>query len=120
MASALACWKLLVPALEGLSLQPLLENARAKRRPALITYLRGNHAVRTEKWRYIVYRDGSEELYDCEADPMEYTNLANRPLMDKVKEELARWLPRTNAEDKPLREEFDFDYATHTYRYRGK
>jgi arylsulfatase A-like enzyme len=106
--------------LEGLSLRPLLEKPQAQRPPAVITYLKGNHAVRTEKWRYIRYQDGSEELYDCAADRLEHTNLAGRPGMEKLKKELGQWMPSSNAEDKPLRDQFDFDYATHTYRYRGK
>ena len=30
---------------------------------------KGNHAIRTERYRYIRYEDGSEELYDHDADP---------------------------------------------------
>ena len=56
-----------------------------------------NHAVRTEKWRYIQYADGSEELYDHENDPYEWTNLAgDRQYADVIREH-ARWLPKTNA-----------------------
>ena len=32
----------------------------------------GNHTVRTEKWRYIRYADGTEELYDMVRDPNEW------------------------------------------------
>ncbi len=35
--------------------------------------------LRTERWRYIRYSDGSEELYDHENDPHEWSNLANSP-----------------------------------------
>ena len=62
---------------EGLSLAPQLKDAKAPReRPAVTTHNHDNHAVRTEKWRYIRYADGSEELYDVSADPHEWTNLA--------------------------------------------
>ena len=45
------------PGLDGISLKPLLENPNATwNRPALTTYLRGNHAVRDERWRYIRFR----------------------------------------------------------------
>jgi hypothetical protein len=45
------------------SVVSLLRNPKAKReRPALMTYQRGNHAVRSDRWRYIQYADGSEEL----------------------------------------------------------
>jgi len=33
-------------------------------------------SVRTKKWRYILYNNGSEELYDHDADPYEWTNLS--------------------------------------------
>lgn len=82
---------------EGTSIRTLLENPSAKwDRPALTTFLFGNHAIRTEKWRYIRYQDGSEELYDEEKDPLEWTNLAEKPEYAKVKAELAVHLPKLN------------------------
>jgi len=63
--------------IDGESIVPLLKNPqRAWNRPALMTFGRGNHAVRTERWRYIHYHDGGEELYDHEKDPDEWRNLA--------------------------------------------
>jgi arylsulfatase A-like enzyme len=88
--------------LEGRSLMPLLRNPSAKwDHPALTTYHRNNHSLRTERWRYIRYSDGGEELYDHDADPMEWTNLAGKPGMTAVTLELARHLPKVNAEDSP-------------------
>jgi arylsulfatase A-like enzyme len=88
--------------LEGRSLVPLLRDPSAAwDRPALTTHGRGNHAVRAERYRYIRYADGSEELYDHDADPLEWTNLADRPESAKIKSELAAWLPKTNAPDAP-------------------
>jgi arylsulfatase A-like enzyme len=64
--------------LDGQSIVPLLKNPQMKwDRPALTTYGYKNHTVRTERWRYIQYNDGGEELYDHESDPNEWTNLAN-------------------------------------------
>jgi arylsulfatase A-like enzyme len=84
---------------EGQSLVPMLRDPGAVRvEPALTTYGYGNHAVRDEQYRYIRYRDGAEELYDHQADPNEWTNLAGRPGYDQVKAGLARWLPRVNVE----------------------
>jgi uncharacterized sulfatase len=34
-------------------------------------------SVRTERWRYTLWPDGTSELYDHEADPHEWTNLAD-------------------------------------------
>jgi hypothetical protein len=62
-----------------------------------MTYLRGNHAVRSQRHRYIRYANGDEELYDHFADPHEWTNLASRPDSKGVIAELARHLPRTDA-----------------------
>jgi arylsulfatase A-like enzyme len=86
--------------LEGQSLVPLLRNpAAAWQRPAVTTCFHQNHAVRSERWRYIRYADGSEELYDHDKDPLEWTNLAADPALAAVKKELAGWLPRVNAEE---------------------
>ena len=50
-------------------------------------------SVQTERWRYIRYRDGGQELYDHERDPNEWTNLASIPKYSSVKTELANSLP---------------------------
>ena len=84
--------------LEGTSLVPLLKGPnRTWERPALVTYLQGNHAVCNERWRCIRYADGSEELYDHTTDPNEWTNLADNPEVATVKADLAQWLPKTDA-----------------------
>ena len=84
--------------LEGHSLLPQLRDAKAERKwPAITSHNQYNHAVRTEKWRYIRYADGSEELYDCVKDPNEWTNLTGDPKVAAVKTELAGWLPKVNA-----------------------
>jgi arylsulfatase A-like enzyme len=83
---------------EGTSIRPLLENPAAPwDRPAVTTHLQGNHAVRSERWRYIRYADGGEELYHETVDPSEWTNLAGKPELEAVKRDLARWLPTTDA-----------------------
>jgi arylsulfatase A-like enzyme len=82
---------------EGVSLMPLLKDPKAPwQRPAITTHNPGNHAIRTERWRYIRYADGSEELYDLQVDPHEWHNLASQERYQQVKKELARWLPRND------------------------
>lgn len=89
---------------EGVSLLPLLKESSAEwNRPALTTHGKENHAVRSEQWRYIRYADGSEELYDHEADPLEWTNLAGNAKYTAVKAELGKWFPATNVEEAGLR-----------------
>ncbi len=86
-------------ALEGASLTPLLKDQNAPwQKPALTTHGKNNHAVRTEHYRYIRYHEGSEELYDLRQDPNEWTNLAAKKELAPLKDELARWLPKTNAD----------------------
>ncbi len=82
---------------EGESIRKLLENPDAPwGKPAITTWLFNNHTVRTERWRYIRYADGGEELYDHDRDPLEWNNLAQNPEYAPVKADLAKWLPQEN------------------------
>ena len=84
------------PRLEGQSLVPLLKDPEHDwPRPALTTFGRNNHGLRSERWRYI--RDGSEELYDHNLDPNEWRNLAGEAQYAQVIEEHKKWLPKVNA-----------------------
>ena len=80
---------------EGRDISSLLKNPSAEwAYPAITTHGRGNHAIRTEEFRYIRYADGSEELYDESKDPYEWTNLASNPEYANLKAKLANWLPK--------------------------
>ena len=82
--------------LEGVSLVPLLRDPGTVREPVVMTFEKGNHAVRSDRWRYIRYADGSEELYDHSNDPNEWRNVvADHP---DVVAQLRRSLPQTDAE----------------------
>lgn len=90
--------------LEGRSLVPLLRDpALSWDHPAVTTHGYRNHAIRSERYRYIRYADGSEELYDHDADPYEWTNLAARPESKPVIARLARALPETNTRSRSRR-----------------
>ena len=88
--------------LDGRSIAPLVRDPQAKwPYPAVITHSPHwhgpNHAVRSERYHYIHYSDGGEELYDVLQDPNQWKNLAGDARYKAVREELIKWLPRTNA-----------------------
>ena len=93
-----------VDGLDGQSLLPLLQDPKKTwDQPAVTTHGRGNHAVRSEHWRYIRYADGGEELYDHRSDPHEWTNLAAGPETSEIRKSLEGWLPGTSAEPRSNR-----------------
>ncbi len=88
--------------LDGVSIVPLLKDPAATwDRPALTTAGVKNHALRSERWRYIRYADGSEELYDHDADPLERTNVAAKPEFASVKADFQKWLPKYDSPRNP-------------------
>ena len=79
--------------LAGQSLRPLLENPTAKsKRLVVTTFDKGNHALSGIRWRYIRYKDGSEELYNRKNDPHEWTNLAAEAKNAPVRKRFAKAL----------------------------
>ena len=99
--------------LDGRSLVPLLKQPdRSWDYPVLISMYRGQYAVRSQHWRYILYPDGSEELYDHWTDPNEWTNLASMPGLEYVKQRLGRLIPADMAPDAPDRSEYTVDQKT--------
>jgi len=95
--------------LQGRSLIPVLErDSRDWRSSFLVEYYSdtvfprihqmGYVAVRTERHKYIQYRElhGMDEMYDLDADPFEETNIIDRPdasgTLERMKSELGRLL----------------------------
>lgn len=79
---------------DGNSLVPLLRNPdMAWDDVAITTFGYGNYSVRGDRYRYIVYADGQEELYDHLADPNEWTNLIDDPAYDEIRQAMANRLP---------------------------
>jgi iduronate 2-sulfatase len=88
--------------LDGHSLRPFLTNptAAAWSGPdAALTMVyagprhkndpsRQHWSVRTSRWRYILYNNGTEELYDHDKDPYEWTNVADDAAVRPVKRQL--------------------------------
>ena len=78
-----------VPAhVQGHSLVPLVEDPDASWEHAALTTLRRHSALRTERYRYIRYGDGGEELYDHSTDPHEWENRVGSADAAAVLEEL--------------------------------
>ena len=109
--------------LEGLSLVPQLNDPDSPReRPAITTHNQGNHGIRSERYRYIRYADGSEELYDMQEDPNEWTNLAGDSEYTKVIAAHRRWLPEPDRPPAPgsAHRVLTYDPATDTAMWEGK
>lgn len=88
--------------LEGRSLVPQLKDPEAPREfPAITTHNHDNHSACNERWRYIRYADGSEELYDLANDPHEWTNVAHLAEHDAVKAKMASYLPKESVPPAP-------------------
>ncbi len=84
--------------LDGQDLSPLMWDVESMvTPPTLISWKYGNFAVRSDDWRYIQYRDGSQELYDHRVDPQEYNNLALDPTYASVIEEHKKYIPQNPA-----------------------
>jgi len=109
--------------LEGHSLVPQLRAAETPRRhPAITTHNQGNHSVRSLRWRYIRYADGTEELYDHDTDRAERFNLALDPRHAGTLAEHRRWLPRVDAPPAPgsAHRVLTYDPATDLAEWEGQ
>ncbi|VGO20502.1 sulfatase [Pontiella sulfatireligans] len=84
--------------LVGRSFVPVLKNPDIEWKYPAITSSAGGHSLRTERWRYISKKRGTEELYDHDKDPNEWTNLASNPEHAGIIKELRKFLP---ADKKP-------------------
>ena len=107
-------------AIEGHSLLPQLQNAESPRQwPAITTHNHDNHGIRTERWRYIRYANGAEELYDMQNDPNEWHNLAGNRKHQAVKDRLAQWIPSSSAKPAPGSKHRIFTYESGVATWEG-
>lgn len=72
-----------------------------------------NYSVRSEDFRYILYTNGNEELYNHTDDPYEWTNLENDPNYLDKKEELKIKLTNLLNGDNLSVTDFDIDASVY-------
>jgi ABC-type Zn uptake system ZnuABC Zn-binding protein ZnuA len=83
---------------EGNNLLPLLKDSNSPWEHTVLTTAGfRNHSVRNKRYRYTLWSNRAEELYDHKADPHEWQNLAAKKSMQKIKQELKTKLPENNA-----------------------
>lgn len=89
--------------LEGQSLATTLRQpALAKDRDVLLCEVNpGGYVIVNNRWRFIHYADGTEELYDVVKDPNEWDNLAPQESYRTVMAELRRSAPKNFASPGP-------------------
>ncbi len=108
-----------VKGLDGVSLTPQLHNpTKSRSRPAVIQSEEQHVAIRNERYRYIRYRDGSEELYDHQSDPNEWRNRAGDDSLNPVKSELARWVPTQWAKPADSKQAYEFDPLKYRWKHK--
>lgn len=80
----------------------LTDPGMAWEHPAVSTWGEGNHMIRTQRFKYIRYRDASEELYNLQSDPFEILNLSRNPNFHPLMFNLERKLDSVLDKNKPL------------------
>ena len=87
---------------DGASLRPLLEDPSLRWDEVVFTTSEyGSYAVQDDQFRYIRYANGGEELYDHEADPNEWTNLAGDPEHAQTLEAMRQKAPPVDEQAAP-------------------
>ncbi|MCA9129257.1 MAG: sulfatase [Planctomycetales bacterium] len=72
---------------QGESLVPILQDPEAKVKECAFSFDQGV-AIRTQRWHYLQYNDGTHELYDMQEDPHQFTNLADKEAFQATVQDL--------------------------------
>ena len=73
---------------QGKSLIEVLRNPGHRVHRQIYCMKRGGHLLRSDRWAFLSYRDGSAELYDMRADRRQFTNLVDQPAQAEVVEQM--------------------------------
>lgn len=80
----------------------LQSSNNGEERPVLSMCFEGNYSLIKDQYHYILYQDGSEELYNFDSDPNEWINLVGDPSMQTKLEGLRKGIPyKPNCDLKP-------------------
>ncbi len=111
-----------VKGLDGTSLAPVLRNpAAAKDRNILLPGMSPDeYAIINRHWRYIHYKDETEELYNVRQDPNEWYNLAGNSDYEKIKARLRAAAPTTFAKPGPDRRQMNLVVQGETFHWKLK
>ena len=78
--------------IQGKSLAAAIDKPETRIHDSVYCLRKNDHLLRTDKWAFMLYKDGSTELYDMQKDPKQYTNLARHPAHDKTVAEMKKRL----------------------------
>lgn len=81
--------------MDGASLVPHLRYpSTSSERKVVTSFERGNLSLRSTRWRFIRYADGTDELYDLVNDPNEWRNLSKDPQHQTVRNAFLEQIPK--------------------------
>lgn len=79
---------------QGRSLAPALADPGHSVHQEVYCTNKKGHLLRTDRWAFLSWRDGTAELYDMQKDPKQFTNLAGRDEHASVIKELGKRLKK--------------------------